>query len=274
MKRPFVSVIIPTYNRPGALAELLEALTMQTYQHFEVIIINDAGEPVDAIVQLYPELTIHLIDLPKNQLHVYARNQGIQHAAGAYIMFIDDDDLILCDHMKTMVKALDDSDLVYADAEIVNYREEDNRRVPLSRKVFAYTYDKQYMREFSTFVPSGSMYRAEIHEEIGLLDESLFNYWDWDFFLRVQEKFRVKRVAVASVLYDFSETGTNQSKQLGKMRYYLDRLAEKHGLGHLPTKNFFLLLEEPAMKQRQATTERIWDGEMISSRYAKNIQGE
>ena len=44
--RPFVSVVIPTYNRLYPLAELLEALSRQTYRHFEVIIVNDGGIPV------------------------------------------------------------------------------------------------------------------------------------------------------------------------------------------------------------------------------------
>ncbi|MBL8196343.1 MAG: glycosyltransferase, partial [Blastocatellia bacterium] len=51
-----ISVIIPTYNRLVALAELIECLYQQSYQNFEVIIVNDAGQSIEIIKNLYPEL--------------------------------------------------------------------------------------------------------------------------------------------------------------------------------------------------------------------------
>ena len=56
------------------------------------------------------------------------------------------------------------------------------------------------------------------------------------------------------------------SGDLEDMRPYLDMLSKKHGLGWLPTKNFFLLLEEPGMKRREAASEIVWDGQGITSR--------
>ncbi|MGP4039324.1 glycosyltransferase family 2 protein [Gracilibacillus sp. D59] len=260
MSKPNVSIIITTYNRRIALAELLAALVEQTYQEFEVIIINDAGEKINDISALYPELDITILDLPENRYHVYARNKGIEKAAGELIMLMDDDDLPLPTHLEMMVKHIVDADLVYSDVEIVNYQETSEKRIPINYQLFAYHYDVDAMRRFSTYVPSGSVYRKSLHKEIGLFDESVRNYWDWDFFLRVVEKHRVKRVPIASVLYEFSETGDNQSKKLDNMRYYLDRLSVKHQLGNLPTKNFYLLLEEPDVKKRKAPSDRIWDG--------------
>ncbi|WP_163538506.1 glycosyltransferase family 2 protein [Gracilibacillus sp. YIM 98692] len=264
-----VSVIIPTYNRPVALAELLGALVEQTFQHFEVIIVNDAGQEVDSVAALYPELDIRVIDLQENHYHVYARNQGIKAAKGSYIMFMDDDDLPLPSHMERMVNGLKSAELVYSDVEIVDYEETETKRIPLNHYLFAYEYDLQAMRQFSTYVPSGSMYKKEIHDQVGRLDEEMRNYWDWDFFLRVAEGFRVERIPVASVLYGFSLEGNNQSKNLDNMRFYLNRLSKKHDLGYLPTKNFYLLLEEPSVKQRESESERIWDGEMPPSRYVR-----
>ena len=80
MLQPLISILIPTYYRLGALAELLEALTRQTYQNFEVIIINDAGPSVSTVVALYPELQCTYMDLPANKMHVHARNRGLELA--------------------------------------------------------------------------------------------------------------------------------------------------------------------------------------------------
>ncbi len=262
-----VSIIITTYNRQVALAELLAALVKQTYQDFEAIIINDDGEKIEGIVELYPELNIKIINLTENQHHVYARNKGLEEAIGEFVMLMDDDDLPLPTHLERMIAAISGYDLVYSDVEIVNYHETREKRIPINRHLFAYAFDITAMRKFSTYVPSGSLYRSVLHNEIGYFDESVRNYWDWDFFLRVAKNHRIKRVAVASVLYAFSEKGNNESKKLDEMSYYLDRLSKKHGLGDLPTKNFYLLLKEATVKKREAPSERIWDGVMPESRY-------
>ncbi|WP_186578609.1 glycosyltransferase family 2 protein [Aquibacillus kalidii] len=266
MKQPLVSIIIPTYNRIHSLAELMESLIKQTFTNFEVIIVNDAGNRVDELKELYWEINCKIINLEQNSKHVKARNVGVSHAIGEYIMLIDDDDIILPTHIERMVEELNHYDLVYSDVEIVDYNHVNNQRIPKSRLLFAYNYDLKEMKKFSTFVPSGSLYRKQLHDHIGYFDEAVMNYWDWDFFLRVASSYKVKRVPIAGVLYEFSSEGDNQSKNLTSMRKYLDRLSEKHELGPLPTKNFFLLLKEPEVIARQAESEVIWDGQPIRSR--------
>jgi glycosyltransferase involved in cell wall biosynthesis len=267
---PLVSIVTPTYNRPGELGELLEALSRQTYKRLQIVIVNDNGESVFPVCKLYPELDIRVIDSESNRKHVAARNRGLAEATGEFVMPCDDDDLLVPTHIETMVRELVSTgcDMVYSDAEIVDFVREGGVRVPVGRLVFAYEHDVSAMRKFSTFVPSGSLYRKSLHESIGLFDEDVYHYWDWDFFLRVSERHKVKRVPIAGVLYAFSQNGgSNLSGQLEDMRPYLNRLSAKHGLGDLPTKNFFLLLEEPDVKNRQAETTIVWDGAPFRSRY-------
>jgi glycosyltransferase involved in cell wall biosynthesis len=265
--RPLVSVVVPTYNRPYPLAELLESLNRQTYRYFEVIVVNDGGERVDDVVALYPELCIHLIHCRDNVGHVEARNIGVKAAKGELIMLCDDDDILLPCHIEQMVSEIADVDFVYSDVEIFHYRIENGQRIPTDRFLFAYEYDREAMRKFSTYVPSGSLYRKPIHNHLGYFDPNVHHYWDWDFFLRVSETFRIKRVAVASVLYAFSNDGDNLSRQMsGKRQMYLNRLSEKHGLGNLPIKNFWLLLDEPEVKKRRAESKIVWDGTPMISR--------
>lgn len=267
MSVPLISVITPTYNRPYVLGELLESLSRQTYRNLEIIIINDHGIDVKFVKDAYPELQVHIIDLDTNLKHVHARNYGLAQATGDYILLCDDDDLLLSTHIERMVAELEDADLVYSDVEIFNYHLEQGVRMPTSRFLFAYEYDPQEMRKFSTFVSSGCLYRKSIHDKLGPFDTEVYNYWDWDFILRVAEHYRVKRVAVASSLYCFSEQGDNLSNELGGSRAgYLELLSIKHQLGELPSKNFFVLLDEPAMISRKASSEVVWDGLPFVSR--------
>ena len=118
---PLISVVIPTYNRLGPLCELVESLFRQTYKNIEVIVVNDNGEKVDFIKDLYPELKIRILDMSSNVKHVAARNAGVSAAAGTYIMLCDDDDLVVPTHISTMLNEIAEFDLVYSDAEIVEF---------------------------------------------------------------------------------------------------------------------------------------------------------
>lgn len=266
MDAPLVSIVVPTYNRLGSLAELVESLNRQTFQDFEVIIVNDWGEKVDLIKTLYPHLNIIILDLTMNHKHVYARNQGVLQARGEFVMLIDDDDLLVPSHIEQMVNEMNDCELAYSDVEIINYRIENGSRIPIARTLFAYELDLMEMRKFSTFVPSGCLYRRGLHETVGLFDTEVLHYWDWDFFLRVAETCRVKRVPTAGVLYEFSDTSSNQSKNFTSKRRYLERFCQKHGLGLLPNTNFFLLLDEPEVKKRRSESRIVWDGNPVISK--------
>ncbi|BBH20162.1 putative glycosyltransferase YwdF [Paenibacillus baekrokdamisoli] len=270
---PLVSVVIPTYNRPGPLCELIECLFRQTHKNIEIIIVNDNGEKVDFIKELYPELKILILDMSSNVKHVTARNAGVSAASGTYIMLCDDDDLVVPTHITTMLSEISEFEMVYSDVEIVEFITEGRTRIPAKRSLFAYEYDLEAMRSFSTFIPSGCLYLRDIHTKIGMFDENVYHYWDWDFFLRVSDKFRIKRVPVAGTLYAFASGGDNLSEGLSSMEPYLNQLSKKHDLGKLPTRNFFLLLEEPKVKERRSESNIIWDGQPVVSRWSLVEEG-
>jgi glycosyltransferase involved in cell wall biosynthesis len=249
-----------------ALCELLESILRQDITSLEVIIVNDFGDNISFVKELYPELAITVFEMERNSKHVHARNRGLEAASGEYIMLCDDDDLLVPGHIARMLEEIQDADLIYSDVEIFEYIRDNGIRVPTKRFVFAYEHDVPAMRKFSTFVSSGCLYRRSLHERLGPFDSEMYHYWDWDFFLRAVEHFRVRRVPVASALYAFSQDGENMSSDLNDMRSYLDKLSAKHDLGELPTKNFFLLLEEPDVVSRKAETEIVWDGKPIVSR--------
>ncbi|TYR79761.1 glycosyltransferase family 2 protein [Priestia megaterium] len=271
MKTDLVSVVIPTYNRLYPLAELVESLSRQTYQNFEVIIVNDGGASVQELKKLYSFLHIDIVNVKKNVGHVEARNIGVRRAKGEYIMLMDDDDLLVSSHIERMLKELESADFVFSDVEIFDYDIVNNVRIPKKRTLFAYQYELEGMRKFSTYVPSGSLYRRSLHESVGYFDKDVHHYWDWDFYLRVAACFRIRKLTAATVLYAFSDKGTNQSLLMTDTRkMYLNRLCKKHGLGTLPVRNFWLLLEEADVKKRQMKSNRIWNGEPFVSKLVRS----
>lgn len=95
MTTPRYSVIIPVYNRPQEVDELLESLTKQTFKNFEVIIVEDGSKSCcDHIVQLYSnQLSIQYLFKP-NSGPGPSRNFGYRHAKGEYFVVFDSDCII------------------------------------------------------------------------------------------------------------------------------------------------------------------------------------
>lgn len=100
-----VSVIIPTYNCEKFLDECLGSLLVQSFDDFEIIIVDNKS--TDGTVQKVKEYIskhdiISLIELDKNLKQGIARNIGVEHAKGEYIMFVDGDDKVAVEFIKKM----------------------------------------------------------------------------------------------------------------------------------------------------------------------------
>jgi glycosyltransferase involved in cell wall biosynthesis len=89
------SVIIPVYNRPDELTELLTCLAGQTYRYFEVVVIEDGSVvQADQVVEKFkPQLDISYF-YQANTGQGFARNAGFKHAKGHYFIIFDSDALI------------------------------------------------------------------------------------------------------------------------------------------------------------------------------------
>jgi glycosyltransferase involved in cell wall biosynthesis len=93
IQAPYISIVIPTYNRPTVLASCMQAIAGVAYprDRFEVIVVNDGGTaPLDEILAPYRELSLRLIH-QANSGPAAARNRGACEATGELIVFTDDD---------------------------------------------------------------------------------------------------------------------------------------------------------------------------------------
>ena len=96
----FFSIIIPLYNRPQEIDELLDSLTRQTYPSFEVLVIED-GSPRDArlVVEGYRDRLDVYYYVKPNAGQGFARNFGFERAKGDYFIVFDSDCLIPVDYL-------------------------------------------------------------------------------------------------------------------------------------------------------------------------------
>ncbi len=103
---PFFSVIIPTYNRARLLPESIASVLVQTYQSWELIIVDDGSmDNTKEVVESFKDQRIKYI-FQKNQERSAARNNGIKNSSGRYICFLDSDDYYLPDHLEKLFEFL------------------------------------------------------------------------------------------------------------------------------------------------------------------------
>ncbi len=99
----FFSVIIPVYNRPREVDELLHSLTQQTYKNFETLIIEDGSENrCDDIVEKYQDQLDIRYYYKENSGQGFSRNFGFERAKGDYFIVFDSDCLIPSHYFETV----------------------------------------------------------------------------------------------------------------------------------------------------------------------------
>jgi hypothetical protein len=103
---PFFSIVIPTYNRAPLLGEALESVFAQEFTDFEVLVVDDGStDDTQAVLARYGERVRGLRQ--QNQGQGTARNLGIQHATGRYVVFLDSDDVWFPWTLATYKQAID-----------------------------------------------------------------------------------------------------------------------------------------------------------------------
>jgi len=88
---PSISVIIPVYNRENLVTSCIESILKQTYEHREIIVVDDGSTDNTLNVVKQYQNDIKIIHI-KNGGSSAARNAGLNHASGDYIAYIDSDD--------------------------------------------------------------------------------------------------------------------------------------------------------------------------------------
>ena len=185
---PRVSVIVPTFNRPEFLPRALRSLGAQTFDDFEVIVVNDAGSPTEAIALEHgPAGKVTYFRLAMNVDRAAARNAALRLARGRYVAYLDDDDWFLPHHLATLVGALErGARVAYTDARRIREEKREGKYVRVSE-------DVPYAREFdatqlllTNYIPiTCMMHERALLEEIGDFDAGLRVLEDWDLWIRM-----------------------------------------------------------------------------------------
>ncbi len=208
---PKVSVILPTYNMAGYVAGAVESIRAQTFQDWELIVIDDGSSDGtgDVIAPLLadPRVRYHY---QKNAGLSAARNAGLAHASGQYVGLIDADDLWLPTKLQAQVPILD----THPNVGVVYGR---LSRIDAQGRVFGEPSiagpSGRIINELFKFnvVPVGStLFRLGIVNRVIGFDTRLKMAEDWDFWLRLAVEYDF--CCIDEVVYLYRVWGGQMSK--------------------------------------------------------------
>ena len=220
-----VSIITRTKNRLVFLARSLLSVQQQGFTDWEVIIVNDGGD-ADALAQFLSQIPdavrsrIAVVNHATSQGRWAAANAGVRAARGDYLVIHDDDDSWHDAFLQTMVVSLDSQpvsvggvvchsqyvDEVFFDGTIAT------RQVrPFNNWVQNVTLFRMASRNF--IPPISFLYRAHLHEELGLYREELPVLGDWDFYMRLLSRHDI--TVVPRVLANYHLRPADAGEQFG-----------------------------------------------------------
>lgn len=185
---PRVSVIIPTYNTAGFIAEALQSVFAQSFTDFEVIVINDGSPDTEQLERTLQPFRQRLAYLKQaNGGPSAARNRGIEAARGEFLAFLDSDDSWLPDYLSLQMQSFAEHpelDVVCADTEFYGDPQMNGHTfLAQSRLRGPVTFAAMLMG--NPLTTSCVVARKRVAVQAGLFDESLRVAEDYDLWLRM-----------------------------------------------------------------------------------------
>jgi len=188
---PFVSVIIPTYNRRELLSEAIGSVLNQAYEDFQLVIVDDGStDGTKDMIKEYRDPRINYIFQKKRGVS-NARNRGIFESCGEYVSFLDSDDLWKRDKLKIQTDLMNNKKDIFISYTDEIWMRKGIRVNPMNKhkKYSGWIFEK--CLPLCIVSPSSVMIRRELFNDIGLFDESLPVCEDYDMWLRISSQYPI-----------------------------------------------------------------------------------
>lgn len=136
--KTLVSILVPTHNRAWLLPRTLDSLLKQSHKDIEIVVVNDAGEDVQSIIDRMNDGRIKYVQNETNKGLAATRNVALKHATGNYICLLDDDDIYLpyaLEFRMYMMKKLN-AEVVYTRALLDHWEKRDTGYVSVGKSLY------------------------------------------------------------------------------------------------------------------------------------------
>jgi glycosyltransferase involved in cell wall biosynthesis len=236
IKTPRVSVVIPAYDIALFVKEALDSVFAQTYNNFEVILVNDGSKDtpqLEAALAPYFERIVYAEQ--ENLGASQARNTAICLSKGEYIAFLDGDDVWLPDFLLSQVECLEKNelDMIYCDAELFGEELFEGERYTKTSPSRGDVTTESLISAECNVITSGTLLKKEWIVRLNMFDTELPRMQDFDLWYRLAKNgARIGYQPGVLVRYRVrlnSLSGTNVERSFRNIRA-LHVIREKYGL--------------------------------------------
>lgn len=202
---PEVSVVIPVYNRERLIGRAIQSVLDQTFQDFELIVIDDhSSDNTLRTLENIRDRRIRVFSHKRNLGAQAARNTGIRNSKGRWISFLDSDDLYLVNSIAIRLDCArkENVKIVHSEGLVIDKGDSKPkwRRIP---KMKGDIYRELLCRPGPAY--QTLLVAHDALEAIGPLDETLPAYQEWETCLRLAKSFRFGFVEEPTYLYNRQE---------------------------------------------------------------------
>ncbi len=220
MTNPAISVIIPTYNRAGLIMKAINSILSQTFQDFEILIIDDAStDNTREVIDNLGNPKIRYYKLDKNSGQCIARNYGIKRASGQYIGFLDSDDEWLPEKLSSQMECFQKGPSNLGAVYGFSYSRNaiSNQTSFIGDNYFRGNLYDQFIGGFCPPTPSLFLVKKEALDKVNYFDENLITFVDLDLWIRISKEY----------LFDFVEKPLIiKNEQIGDQ--YVNNFEKRH----------------------------------------------
>jgi len=187
---PMVSVVIPAYNAAKSIGRTLNSVLAQTFDDFEVIVVDDGSQDGTANTVLsLQDGRIHLHRHTYNQGAAAARNSGIHLAQGELVAFLDADDVWTRDKLAVQVRFMQDHPQTGASVTSFWYDTEEGFSLQILHQPKSWL--KEFLKGCAVSPGTTLMVRKSCYKDIGGYDKSLPRHEDLDWLLRFVQQYEL-----------------------------------------------------------------------------------
>ena len=202
---PIISVVMPVYNASPFLQEAMESVLVQTFEDFEFIIINDGSTDNSLdIIKSFDDSRIVLLNNTDNMGVIYSLNRGLSSARGHYIARFDADDINLKERFSVQHQFLEENPSVMLCGSQAYKIKENGSSYLINRCLKV---PKEHINIFfgmmfdCQFIHPTVMFRSSILDQVHEYDRDYPHAEDYDFWLRVMERFQVQNLSQCLIYY-------------------------------------------------------------------------
>jgi glycosyltransferase involved in cell wall biosynthesis len=210
-----VSVVIPCYNHAHFLAQAIESVLTQTYSSFEVVVVNDGS--TDNTAEVVRRYSAAQYVYQENAGLSGARNTGLLHSRGEFLVFLDADDRLLPHALETGINSMrahPESAFVSGHCRVID---SSGAILPSPKQ---HRVEHEHYLELlhgGTYIwcPATVMYRRQVFDFVHGFDSALNQVADYDLYLRITRDFPVH--SHNHVIAEYRQHRSNMSRDISKM---------------------------------------------------------